>query len=269
MKKSLLIVLVSVALIFSGSAWAGKIEIKGSTTVLPIAQKIEAAYKSVNPDVSINLSGGGSSNGIKALIDGMTDIANASRFIKGKEVKHAVEKDIYPVPFRVAYDCIVPVVHPSNPVNNITKAQLKDIYMGKIKNWKDLGGKDTSIVVISRDSSSGTFDCWKSVVMEKERVIPSALTVPSNGGLVQAVSTTEGALGYIALGYVDKSIKTLTVNGIKGSASTTLDGSYPISRPLFMFTNGWPEGDTLKLINYILSPAGQKVVESAGSIPVF
>jgi phosphate transport system substrate-binding protein len=151
---------------------AGNIVIKGSTTVLPIAQKVAEAYMKENPKVSISLSGGGSGNGIKAIIDGTTDIADSSRFIKGKEVKLAMEKGVYPVPFRVAYDCIVPVVHPSNPIKDISMDQLKAMYKGEVKNWKDVGGIDKKVVVISRDTSSGTYEVWNKKVMKKDRVYP-------------------------------------------------------------------------------------------------
>ena len=223
-----------------------------------------------NPDVKISISGGGSGNGIKALIDGSTDIADSSRFIKNKEVKLAVEKGQYPVPFAVAYDCIVPVVHPSNPVVNLTMEQLKAVYKGEIKNWKDVGGPDRPIVVISRDTSSGTYEVWHKKVMKKERVFPGALLQASNGAIVQAVSKNKNAMGYIGLGYMDESVKPLTVNGIKGSEETTLNGTYPISRPLFMFTRGWPTGDTLNFINFVLHPEkGQKYVGEAGFVPLF
>lgn len=257
------------ALTVPGFSFAERLVLKGSTTVLPIAQKVSEAYMKQNPSVKISLSGGGSSNGIKAIIDGTTDIGNASRFIKGKEVKLAVAKGVYPVPHRVALDCIVPVVHKSNRISNLTVAQLRDIYLGKIRNWKQVGGANRKIVVISRDSSSGTFDAWKGLVMKKKRVVPSALTVPSNGGLVQAVSNTKGALGYIALGYVTRSIKTLKVNGIQGSEKTTKQGIYPVSRPLYMFTKGWPKGKTLDFLNFLLSKKGQKLVKSVGSIPLY
>jgi phosphate transport system substrate-binding protein len=267
--KKILITVLALLILLPGFSMAERLVLKGSTTVLPIAQKVSEAYMRQNPDVKISLSGGGSSNGIKAIIDGTTDIGNASRFIKGKEVKLAVTKGVYPVPHRVALDCIVPVVHKSNRVSNLTVEQLRNIYLGKIRNWSEVGGANRRIVVISRDSSSGTFDAWKGLVMKKKRVIPSALTVPSNGGLVQAVSNTKGALGYIALGYVSKSIKTLKVEGIKGSEITTKQGVYPISRPLYMFTKGWPKGKTLDFLNFILSVKGQKLVKSVGSIPLY
>lgn len=269
MKKNLGFTALLTGLFFAASvpmASAGKITINGSTTVLPIAQKVSEAYMAANPNVKISLSGGGSGNGIKAVIDKTTDIGNSSRFIKDKEVKQAVEKGVLPVPHRIALDCIVPVVHPGNPATSLTLAQLKGIYVGAITNWKEVGGNDMPIVVISRDSSSGTFDAWKELVMKEERVTPRALTQPSNGGLVTQVSTTKGAIAYIALGYLNSGVKALKVNGIKGSAETTLNGRYPISRPLFMFTNGWPTGDTLGFLNFILSKKGQSLVEEAGSI---
>lgn len=267
--NKIVIAVITVLTLLPGYSMAERLVLKGSTTVLPIAQKVSEAYMKQNPDVKISLSGGGSSNGIKAIIDGTTNIGNASRFIKGKEVKLAVTKGVYPVPHRVALDCIVPVVHKSNRVSDLTVLQLRNIYLGKIRNWKEVGGANRRIVVISRDSSSGTFDAWKGLVMKKKRVVPSALTVPSNGGLVQAVSNTKGALGYIALGYVTRSIKTLKVEGIKGSEKTTKQGIYPISRPLYMFTKGWPKGKTLDFLNFVLSVKGQKLVKSVGSIPLY
>ena len=258
------------ALFTINMAWAGKIVIKGSTTVLPIAQKVAEEYMKQNPGVKISISGGGSGNGMKALIDGSTDIADSSRFIKQKEVKMAVEKGIYPVPFAVAYDCIVPVVHPSNSIVNITMAQLKDIYMGKIKNWKEIGGPDRTVVVISRDTSSGTYEVWHKKVMNKERVFPGALLQASNGAVSQTVAKNKNAIGYIGLGYVDKDVKALSVNRIVGSETTTLNGTYPISRPLFMFTPGWPEGDVANFINFLTNPdKGQKYVAEAGYVPLY
>jgi phosphate transport system substrate-binding protein len=251
-------------------AWAGNIVIKGSTTVLPITQKVAEAYMKEHPDVKISISGGGSGNGIKALIDGNTDIADSSRFVKDKEIKLAVEKGIYPVPFAVAYDCIVPVVHPRNTVTNLTLEQLKAIYKGEIKNWKEIGGPDRPLVVISRDTSSGTYEVWEEKVMMKERVFPGALLQASSGAIVQAVSKNENAIGYIGLGYVNDSVKAVMVNRIVGSAETTLNGTYPVSRPLYMFTDGWPKGDTLNFINYVIHPQkGQKIVDETGFVPMF
>ena len=272
MKKITTIILLATCVFFAAStmAVAGNLVIKGSTTVLPIAQKCVEAYMKKNPDVKISLSGGGSSNGIKAIIDGSTDIANASRFIKDKEINACHAKGVFPVPFAVAYDSIIPVVHPSNPIKNITLDQLKAIYKGEITNWQELGGDKRPIVVTSRDTSSGTYETWEGKVMNKERVVPSAQVMASNGAIVQAVSNNKNAIGYIGIGYINKNVKGLSVNNITGSEETTLDGTYPISRPLFMFTNGWPIGDTLNFINFVLNPKkGQDLVAESGYVRLY
>ncbi|MFW6237281.1 MAG: PstS family phosphate ABC transporter substrate-binding protein [Desulfosudaceae bacterium] len=269
MKKfTLTVILLAVSALLVGPAAADQLVIKGSTTVLPIAQEVSEAFMN-DTGVALSLSGGGSGNGIKAMIDGTTDIAMASRFIKDKEVDMACQKGIHPVPFRIALDCIVPVVNSTNQVDNLTIDQLKAIYQGKITNWKDVGGKNGQIVVVSRDSSSGTFEVWKDIVMEDERVSPRATTVASNGAAVQTVSKTKGAIAYIGLAYLNDNLQQVKVNGVLGSEDTTQSKEYPISRPLYMFTNSWPEGDSLRFINYVLSAKGQKLVQKVGSIPVF
>jgi len=270
MKGRMCTALIAAFCLLAGTAWAGNIVIKGSTTVLPIAQKVSEVYMKENPDIKISISGGGSGNGIKALIDGSTDIADSSRFIKDKEVSAAVQQGRYPVPFAVAYDCIVPVVHPSNGVSNLTMEQLKSIYKGKVKNWKEIGGPDRPVVVISRDTSSGTYEVWAKKVMKKERVYPGALLQASNGAVVQAVAKNKNAVGYIGLGYLDDTVKACTVNGIEGTPETTLNGTFPVSRPLFMFTPGWPREDVANFINFVLHPdKGQKYVSEAGYVPLY
>lgn len=249
---------------------AENIVIKGSTTVLPIAQKTAEAYMKQTPDVKISISGGGSGNGIKALIDGSTDIASSSRFMKSKEVKLAMGRNVYPVPFAVAYDCIIPVVHPTNTLSNISMGQLKDIYMGNVRNWSEIGGPDRPIVVISRDTSSGTYEVWAKKIMKKERVFPGALLQASNGAIVQAVAKNKNAIGYIGIGYLHENIKPLTINGVKGTRETTLNGTFPVSRPLYMFTQGWPKGEVLNFINFVLHPEkGQKYIDEAGFVPLY
>lgn len=254
--------------ILAGTAFAGDLVIKGSTTVLPIAQAAAEKYMEGNEDVSISVSGGGSGNGIKAIIDGTTDIADASRFIKDKEVKAAVEKGSYPVPFAVALDALLPVVHPSNPIETLTSDQLHDIYTGKISNWKDVGGEDKPIAVVGRDTSSGTYETWEEKILHKDRVTPRAMVVASNGAMVQTVGKNPLAVGYIGIGYLSNSVKPLTVDGITGNANTARTGEFPISRYLFMFTRGWPTGDTLNFINFVLSDAGQEIVAKTGYVPV-
>ena len=273
MKSSKTILSILACLIFLLSAsfsFAENLVIKGSTTVLPIAQKVAEAYMKENPETKISISGGGSGNGMKAIIDGTTDIGDSSRFIKDKEIKLAVENGTYPVPFRVAYDCIVPVVHPSNKVADLSLDQLRAIYTGEIKNWQEVGGPDRPIVVISRDTSSGTYEVWESKVLKKANVFPGALLQASNGAVAQAVAKNKNAIGYIGLGYLNKDIKAITVNGIEGSSETTLDGSFPVSRPLFMFTQGWPKDETVKFLNYVLHPTkGQKLVKEVGYVPLY
>jgi len=269
MKKfaALLVGLLMVGLL-GGIAFAEELVINGSTTVLPIGQAAAEKFMEAYPDTTVSVSGGGSGNGIKALIDGTTDIAMSSRFIKDKEVAMAVEKGRYPVPFAVAVDALLPVVHPSNPVKDLTIEQLRDIYLGKIKNWKEVGGPDKRIVAVTRDTSSGTFEVWEEKVMDKKRISPRALVVASNGAMVQTVAGNPAAIGYIGIGYLNDSVKAIAVGGIEGTPKTALDGSYPISRYLFMFTQGWPTGTALKFINFVLSDAGQEIVASTGFIPV-
>jgi phosphate transport system substrate-binding protein len=252
----------------AGAGFAENIVIKGSTTVLPIAQAAIEAYMKANPATKISLSGGGSGEGIKALIDSSTDIATSSREIKESEIALAKSKGINPTATVVAIDAIVPIVNPKNPVKDLTIDQLSQIYQGKITNWKEVGGENLEIVVISRDSSSGTFESWAELVLNKAKVTPRAQLQASNGAIVQAVSKNKYALGYIGLGYLDKSIKALTVGGIHASAKTAISKEYPISRPLYLYMNGEPKGETAKFIRFVLSPDGQKIIAKEGFVPL-
>jgi phosphate transport system substrate-binding protein len=259
-------------LILAGSSAvaAERIGINGSTTVLPISQAIAEAYMDENPNVNISISGGGSGNGIKALVDQMTDIAQSSRWIKHSEIENAVKNGNYPVPFAIAHDAIIPVVHPDNPVDNLSLDQLKAIYEGKVRNWKDVGGEDRDIVIISRDSDSGTYVVWNEVVLKGSRVSPRAQLLPSNGAITQTISGNRNAIGYIGIGYLNDNLKSITVDGIKPSPETTISGEFPVSRTLWLFTNGWPKGETLRFINFALHPdKGQKLVEKTGYIPLY
>ncbi|MCE5266071.1 MAG: PstS family phosphate ABC transporter substrate-binding protein [Deltaproteobacteria bacterium] len=260
---------VSLGLLFcTGTALAENIVIKGSTTVLPIAQVALEAYMKAHPGVNISLSGGGSGDGIKALIDKSTHIANSSREIKASEIELAKSKGVAPTETVVAIDAIVPVVHPKNRVRDLSIDQLSQIYQGKITNWKDVGGEDLKIVVISRDSSSGTFEAWAELVLKGAKVTPRAQLQASNGAIVQAVSKNRYALGYIGLGYLDKTVKALTVNGVPASDKTALSKEYPVSRFLYMYTNGEPKGEAAKYIKFVLSPAGQALVKKDGFVPL-
>lgn len=252
----------------AGTAHAQSIVIKGSTTVLPIAQSTLEAFMKANPGVNISLSGGGSGEGVKAMIDKTTDIANSSREIKDKEVALAKSKGVNPVAHIVAIDAIVPIVNPRNKVKNLSIDQLSQIYQGKITNWKEVGGEDLQIVVISRDSSSGTFEAWAEMVLNKAKVTPRAQMQASNGAIVQAVSKNRYAVGYIGMGYINKSVKALTVNGVEATIENAFSKTYPVARPLYMYTNGRPSGQTAKYLDFVLSPAGQALVAKDGYIPV-
>lgn len=266
LKQLMLIVLF--LFVGTGAALADNIVIKGSTTVLPIAQVALEAYMKANPGVNISLSGGGSGEGIKALLDKSTDIANSSREIKKEEIDLAKTKGVNPVETIAAIDAIVPIVNPRNKVGNLTVDQLSQIYQGKITNWKEVGGDNLQIVVVSRDSSSGTFEAWAEMVLHKAKVTPKAQMQASNGAIVQTVSKNKYAIGYIGLGYINKAIKPLTVNGVQATAKTAISKEYPVARHLYMYTNGQPAGETAKFIKFVLSPAGQKLVAKAGFVPL-
>ena len=266
--KKTVFAIVAFALM-SGVAFAGSsIVIKGSTTVLPIAQGTLEAFMKKHPEVQISLSGGGSGEGIKALIDKTTDIATSSREIKKEEVELAKTKNINPVANVVANDAIVPVVHPKNKVKNLSIDQLSQIYQGKITNWKEVGGDDLKIVVISRDSSSGTFESWDHFVMKKAKVAPQAQMLASNGAIVTAIAKNRYAISYLGIGYVNKSVKPLQVNGITASIATALSKEYPMSRELYMYTDGDATGEVAKYIAFVKSAEGQKIVVKEGFIPL-
>ena len=263
------LVLTCAALGLSVAAHAQDIVVNGSTTVLPVMQKAAESFMAANPDIKLVISGGGSGNGIKALGEKQCDVAMSSRDITDKERAAAEKKGVKPVRIAVAVDAIVPVVNPENPVKDLSLDQLAAIYSGKVRNWKELGGQDGPIVVISRDTSSGTFESWQELVMKKERVTPAALMQASNGTVVQAVAKNKNAIGYIGLGYLDKSVKSLTVSKVAASAKTALDGEWPIARELYIFTNGDPKGGVKKLVDYLLAAdKGQKDVLAVGYVPL-
>lgn len=267
--KKLLLTSIVCAVFSIGSAIAAQsVVIKGSTTVLPIAQAALEAYMKSRPGVNISLSGGGSGDGIKALIDKSADIAPSSREIKPKETELAKSKGVNPIAHVVAIDALTPIVHPRNKVDGLTIDQLSQIYQGKIKNWKEVGGDNLQIVVVSRDSSSGTFESWGHLVLNNAKVSPRAQMQASSGAVVQAISKNRYAIGYVGIGYLNTSVKALSVNGVHASAKTALSKEYPIARPLYMYTDGQPTGIVAGFINFVLSPTGQKLVAREGFVPV-
>ena len=269
MRKSLL-----VAGLVAGCAVAqaqDKLVLDGSTTVGPIAKAFAEYYMRQNPGVNITVSESGSGNGAKALLNGTCDIADLSRDLKDTERKAMEEKGVKPVAHVVAFDALPVIVHPSNKVKGLTIDQVRDIYTGKITNWKDVGGSDQAIVVISRDTNSGTFESFKDLVLGKEaKICEGAEYAGSNGGVRQRVQMTKGAIGYAGLGFVDRSVKALAINGIAPCAETVISKTYPIARELFMFTNGAPaaEGLIAKFIALSRSEKGREIIEEIGFVPV-
>lgn len=254
----------------SGMAWITRIFITGSTTVKPIVERIAEAYSSARPGIEFEITSGGSGNGIKAIIDNTTDFGSSSRFIKMKELEYALAKGTYPVPFQIAYDGIIPIVHPHNTLKNLTADQLRNIYAGLITNWKELGGSDLPISVVSRDNSSGTYDLWVERVMAGVAIIPAAKLVNSDQDVVNTVATDLSTIGYIGLGFLNNSVKSISIDNIEGSVETVRNGRYPLTRPLFMFTRGWPTDELLNFIHYVLDPAyGQKWVAETGFVPLY
>ena len=220
-------------------------------------------------------SGGGSGTGIAALIDGTCHIANASRAMKPAEWERAVARGIYPYHWYIATDGLAIVVHPANPITQLTFDQIRDIYLGKVKNWKELGGLDLPIVVVSRDTASGTFEVFKEEVLRGEEVrTPGALFQPSNAAVVASVAPSPGAIGYIGVGYLNPRVKAVAVARdpagpfVEPTFQAVVAGTYPITRPLFMITNGFPSGIVREFILFVLSDEGQRLVQEAGYVPI-
>jgi phosphate transport system substrate-binding protein len=264
-----LCVIVSLAA-SAASAEQAKIVVDGSTTVGPIAKQFAEYYMSQHPDVSISVSESGSGNGAKSLINKTCDVATMSRFMKDTEFKAAVDAGVLPVAHTIAMDGIAVIVHPADPVAGLTVEQVRDIYTGRVTNWKQLGGPDRPIVVISRDTNSGTYETFETLVLKGEKIAASAEYVGSNGAVRQRVQTTPSAVGYVGLGFVDQTVKALSINGIYPERAVVASGKYAISRPLFMFTNGYPElGSHLHaFVTLYLSQQGQKIIEDLGFVPV-
>jgi len=240
----------------------------GSTTVLPIAQRVAEEFMELHPDVNISVRGGGSGVGIAALIDGVVDIANASRPMKDEELKLARERGVNPVPTIIANDGIAIIVHPENSIDEISLDQLKAIYTGGISRWSELGGTNRPIVVISRDVASGTFEVFKKLVLEGENVRPDAIRLASNKAVAVTVAKTPDAIGYVGLGFLSPEVKPLKVDGVSPTPENVISGKYKIVRPLYMYTNGEPKGLAKEFIQFILSDEGQNLIKELGFVPV-
>jgi phosphate transport system substrate-binding protein len=278
MMKTVMAVIAASTLVAGAAQAADRLVMDGSTTVGPIAKAFAEYYMTLNPDVNVTVSESGSGNGAKSLINGVCDIANLSRFMKDKEFSAAVEAGTMPVPHVVAMDGLPILVHPSNPVADLTVEQVRKIYMGEITSWKEVGGANKTVVVISRDTNSGTYETFHKLVMThevggdkvKEKIKDGSEYVGSNGAVRQRVQSTPNAIGFAGLGFVDKSVKAVKVNSVYPSRSTVSSGQYPVSRPLFMFTNGYPKlgSHVYRFVTLHLSERGQEIIEDIGFVPV-
>lgn len=247
-----------------------KIVVDGSTTVGPIAKAFAEYFMKNNPSVNITVSESGSGNGAKALINGSCQVATMSRLLKQNEYEAAVHSEVLPVTHVVAFDGIAVIVHPSNPLKGLSIEQVKNIYLGKVKNWNEVGGPNAPIIIISRDTNSGTYESFETKVLKGEKIAKNCEYVGSSGAIRSRVQSTQGAVGYVGIGYIDEAVKALEINGVYPTPGTVKNGSYPIARPLYMVTKDYPPlGSKLyEFINLYLTKKGQEIVQDVGFIPV-
>lgn len=254
------------AFMASGTAHAAeKIVLDGSTTVGPIA-KAFAQHFTKTTGVEVTVSESGSGNGAKSLINKTCEIADMSRAMKESEIAAAKTNGVNPVAHIVALDGLSVIVHPSNRVKGLSKDQIREIYTGKFTNWKEVGGPNAAIIVIQRESNSGTQDTFKELVMGEAKIFDKAETQSSNGAIKSRVATTPAAISFVGLGFVDRSVKAITVDGIKSSVKTVKDGTYPIHRPLFMYTNGEATGNIKKFIDMAKTKEGKLIISEIGFV---
>lgn len=248
---------------------SGTINVAGSDTMVNLAQAWAEKFNGENPGVQISVKGGGSGTGIAALINKTVDFADASREMKPEEISQAGTAGVNPVKTEVARDGVVIVVNKANTVTGLTKDQLGKIYSGAITNWKDVGGPDAAIVLLGRDSSSGTYAFIKDEVLGKTTDYAKSMrNLQSTQAIVDEVSKNADAIGYIGLGYENASIKPVAIDGSQASEASVLDGTYALSRGLNMYSNGEPTGAAKAYIDWILSAEGQKLVTEQGFVPL-
>ena len=285
--NTIIIVSIMTPIIFLLLAGCGKqqkqenaVQIKGSDTMVNLGQAWAEAYMKRYPDISIAVTGGGSGTGITALINNTCDIAEVSRKMTGEEIQLARSNGFDPYEITVALDGLAVVVNPSNPISQLTIDELADIFTGKIKNWKDVGGNDEKIVLLSREVNSGTHVYFKEHVLRKgnlegtEEFAPEALLLPSSQAIADEVSQNTAAIGYYGMGYITQKEKALKIAKDKNSEfvaptlENVINNSYPISRPLMVYTRGNPTGIVKEFIDFILSPDGQAIVKKLDFVPI-
>ena len=248
--------------------YSGTVKVSGSTTVLPLAQEAAAMFMEENPGAIVEVQGGGSSVGITQVKEGVVDIGMSSRDVKSEE-----NPDGSLVPTRIALDIIDIIVNPKVAVDNLTTEQVKDIFTGKITNWKDVGGADVPIVVVVRDKASGTREMFDEKALGSKKDAPvepvaSAIECNANGLVRETVASKDGAIGYISSGYVNSSVKAVEYNGVAPSVQTAKDKTYALSRYLYLITKGQASGAVQGYIDYVLSDDFQEGVVATEYIPI-
>ncbi|MFW6067763.1 MAG: phosphate ABC transporter substrate-binding protein [Myxococcota bacterium] len=259
----------------AGEASDGKksITIKGSDTMVILAQRWAEAYMKANPGVSVQVSGGGSGTGIAALINGTTDIANASRAMKDREKKQVQDRQgAAPKEVPVALDALAVYVHEDNSVESLTFQQLQRIYRAKVDNWKDVGGPDRDITLYGRENNSGTYVYFKENVLDNMDFASDTQTLPGTSAVINAVGKDTGGIGYGGIGYAE-GVRTVPVapeggDPVEPTKENATGGEYPLARSLYMYTPGEPKGRIADFIEFVRSPEGQDVVEGAGYYPL-
>lgn len=241
---------------------AKTLTIAGSTTVLPVAQAAAEEYEKEHPGVEVLVQGGGSSAGIEAAITGTADIGMSSRELKGKEKRAGLTDHI------VAIDAIAIIINPQNPVQSLSKEQVKRIFKGETTNWQELGGVDVPLILINRDEGSGTREAFSKKVMGEEDFTKNAVILPGSGQVRSVVGGTSGAIGYISLGYVTKEVRVLEYNGVKPNLAAIKKGEYDLQRKLYFLTKGKATGLAKDFIDFVLSPKIQREIVAEEFIPV-
>jgi len=241
---------------------SGKITVAGSTSVQPFSDILAEEFTKKNPQAEINVQGGGSSEGITAAISGAADIGSSSRELKPEEANQGLKE------YKIALDGVAIVVHPSNKVNELKIDDIKNIYLGNVTNWKELGGDSAAITVVCREEGSGTRGAFEDIVMNKEKISDKVIIQSSTGAVRSTVAGDKNAIGFVSLASVDNSVKGLKVNGAAPSAENVKNGTYMISRPFLYLTKGEAQGLSKAFIDYILSPEGQDILEQEGAIRI-
>jgi phosphate transport system substrate-binding protein len=245
-------------------ALSGEVSVVGSTTVQPLAEVLGESFEALNPGVTIIVSGGGSSVGVKSAGDGSANVGMASRHVKASEFEE------FPgiVVHTIANDGIAIVAEPGVTVNSLTMDQCRDIFSGAVTNWNQVGGPNMPIIVVSREEGSGTRGAFEELVLGEALMAEGAILQPSNGAVRTTCSTTPGAVAYLSFGYLDPSVKTISMDGAAPTPENVANGSYPVSRPLNMITNGEPQGVVAAWLSFIESEDGQAIVVAEGYLPI-